>query len=88
MQFLTGEPLVGQRHMAVTEQRTAVDLAQEVRSLVEGRYPHAEKVVLVMDNLNTHKSAVFLYQAFELAVARSLISSGWRFTTPPSMAVG
>lgn len=43
-----------------------------VRDLLEVRYPHAEKVVLVMDNLNTHKPAA-LYQAFEPAVARSLI---------------
>jgi len=78
--------LVGQRHVTVTEQRTAVDFAREVRNLLEVRYPHAEKVVLVMDNLNTHKPAA-LYQAFEPTVARSS-SSGWRFTTPPSMAVG
>lgn len=56
----------------MTEQRTAVDFAQVVRDLLEVRYPHAEKVVLVIDNLNTHKPAA-LYQAFEPAVARSLI---------------
>jgi len=70
--FLVSEPLTGQRHVTVTEQRTAVDFAQEVRTLLEVHYPHAEKVVLVMDNLNTHKPAA-LYQAFEPAVARSLI---------------
>jgi len=63
---------MGQRHVTVTEQRTAVDFAQVVRDLLEVRYPHAEKVVLVIDNLNTHKPAA-LYQAFEPAVARSLI---------------
>jgi len=56
----------------VTERRTAVDFAKEVRELLEARYPHAEKVVMVMDNLNTHKPAA-LYQAFEPALARSLI---------------
>ena len=70
--FLTCEPLVGRPQVTVTEQRTAVDFAEEVRDLLEVRYPHAEKVVLVMDNLNTHKPAA-LYQAFEPALARSLI---------------
>jgi hypothetical protein len=70
--FLSCEPLAGHRHITVTEQRTAVDLAKEVRDLLEVRYPHAEKVVLVMDNLNTHKPAA-LYEAFEPALARSLI---------------
>jgi transposase len=70
--FLTCEPLAGHRHVTVTEQRTAVDFAKEVRDLLEVRYPQAERVVLVMDNLNTHKPAA-LYQAFEPAVARSLL---------------
>ena len=56
----------------MTAHRTAVDFAHEVRDLLEVRYPHAEKVVLVMDNLNTHKPAA-LYEAFEPAVARALI---------------
>jgi transposase len=56
----------------VTERRTAVDFAHEVRDLPEVRYPHAEQVVLVMDNLNTHKPAA-LYEAFEPAVARALL---------------
>jgi hypothetical protein len=70
--FLTCEPLVGRPRVTVTEQRTAVDFAHEVRDLLEVRYPHAEQVVLVMDNLNTHKPAA-LYEAFEPALARSLI---------------
>jgi hypothetical protein len=70
--FLTGEPLAGRRHVTVTERRTAVDFAHEVRDLLEVRYPHAEQVVLVMDNLNTHKPAA-LYEAFEPAVARAPI---------------
>jgi len=47
----------------VTDRRTAVDFAEVVRTLVEEMYPEAEKVVLVMDNLNTHKLAS-LYEAF------------------------
>lgn len=70
--FLTGEPLAGHRHVTVTDQRTAVDFAKAVRDRLEVRYPHAEQVVLVMDNLNTHKPAA-LYEAFEPAVARALL---------------
>jgi hypothetical protein len=70
--FLTGEPLAGRRHVTVTERRTAVDFAHEVRDLLEVRDPHAEQVVLVMDNLNTHQPAA-LYEAFEPAVARALL---------------
>jgi hypothetical protein len=70
--FLTCEPLAGRRHVTLTERRTAVDFAAEVRNLLEVRYAHAERVILVVDNLNTHKPAA-LYQAFEPAVARRLI---------------
>ncbi len=71
--FLTCEPLAGQRHVTVTERRTAVGFAKEVRDLLEVRYPHAEKAVLVMDNPNAHKPAA-LYEAFEPAEARALIA--------------
>ena len=67
--FMIHEPLIGQRQVIVTERRTAVDFAQVVRDLLEVRYPHAERLVLVLDNLNTHKPAA-LYQTFEPAVAR------------------
>jgi hypothetical protein len=69
--FLTCEPLAGQRHVTVTERRTAVDFAEEIRDLLEVRYPQAEKVVLAMDNLNARKPAA-LYQAFKPARARAL----------------
>ena len=55
--LLTCEPLAEHRHVTVTAQRTAVACAEEVRDLLEVRYPHAERVVLVMDNLNTHQPA-------------------------------
>ena len=70
--FLTCEPLTGQRHATVTERRTALDFAQVIRNLLEVRYPHAETMILVMDNLNTHKPAA-LYEAFEPALARALL---------------
>ena len=70
--FMINEPLIGQRQVMVTERRTAVDFAHVVRDLLEVRYPHAERLVLVLDNLNTHKPAA-LYQTFEPAVARRLV---------------
>ncbi len=62
--FMISEPLVGWRHVEVTERRAAVDFAEVVRWLVEEVHPDAEKIVLVMDNLNTPKVAS-LYEAFE-----------------------
>ncbi len=70
--FINSEPLVGQRSVKVTDRRTAIDFAEVVREIVDDQYPDAEKVVLVMDNLNTHKPAS-LYQAFEPQEARRLL---------------
>ena len=61
--FMFFEPLAGQRHVKVTERRTKIDWATCVRELVDGIYPDAEQLVLVMDNLNTHTPAS-LYEAF------------------------
>jgi hypothetical protein len=69
--FMVTEPLLGWRHVEVTERRTAVDFAHVVRWLVEEVHPEAEVVVLVLDNLNTHRPAS-LYEAFEPAEARRL----------------
>lgn len=66
--FLAIEPLAGKRSVRVTDRRTSVDFAQELRRLVEVEYRHAQKVVLVTDNLNTHTTAA-LYEAFEAEVA-------------------
>jgi DDE superfamily endonuclease len=69
--FMVSEPLTGWRHVEVTDRRTAVDFALLVRDLVEEVFPEAEKVVLVMDNLNTHKLAS-LYEAFPPERARRI----------------
>ena len=69
--FMLSEPLAGKRHAKVTERRTAVDFAHVIRDLLDVHYPGAEKVVLVMDNLNTHTPAS-LYQAFAPEEARRL----------------
>ena len=70
--FLFFEPLTGKRYVNVTEQRTAVDWANQIKERVDLRYPHAERITLVMDNLNTHVGAS-LYKAFEPQEARRLL---------------
>ena len=70
--FIFFEPLAGWRHVEVTDKRTAVDWAYQVRDLVDIHYPQAEKVKLVMDNLNTHTGAS-LYKAFEPQEARRIL---------------
>jgi hypothetical protein len=69
--FLACEPLRGIRHTRVTERRTRLDWACFVRDLLEVQYPDAERVVLVLDNLNTHTPGS-LYQAFAPAEAKRL----------------
>jgi hypothetical protein len=69
--FLVFEPLAGQRRIKVTGQRTSTDFALVLRELAEVAYAAADKIVLVMDNLNTHKLAV-LYQVFPPEEARRL----------------
>jgi hypothetical protein len=69
--FLFCEPLAGQRWADATERRTRADWAQQIKALVDVRYPDAERIVLVMDNLNTHSPAS-LYEAFPPAEAKRL----------------
>jgi hypothetical protein len=69
--FIATEPLAGWRHVEVTDARKRIDFAAFVRNLVDGRYKNATKVVLVMDNLNTH-SLASLYEAFEPAEAKRI----------------
>jgi DDE superfamily endonuclease len=69
--FMVFEPLAGQRHVKVTDQRTSVDLALVLRELADVTYAEAKKIVLVMDNLNTHKLSV-LYQVYAPEEARRL----------------
>ncbi len=69
--FIVSEPLAGWRHISVTERRTKLDWAHCVKELVDVHYPEAEKIVLVLDNLNTHTPAA-LYEAFVPAEARRI----------------
>ena len=62
--FMIFAPLLGFRHVEVTDTRTSIDFAHICRDLVDVHFPNAEKILLVCDNLNTHKSGS-LYKAFE-----------------------
>lgn len=70
--FMMVEPLLGWRKVDVTMRRTKVDFAMQVKELADIHYPQAERVVLVMDNLNTHRMSS-LYEAFQPEEARRLI---------------
>lgn len=69
--FLWCAPLLGKRGVTVTERRTRTDFAQAIRDLVDVHFPRAERIVLVLDNLNTHDPAS-LYLAFPPAEAKRL----------------
>ena len=67
--FLTCEPMAGWRHVQVTERRTMQDFARQMRWLVDEAYPEVPVVRVVLDNLNTHRTAS-LYETFPAAEAR------------------
>lgn len=69
--FLFVEPKAGFRCLEMTDQRTRLDFAQTIRWVVDEVYPEAERIRLVMDNLNTH-TATSLYEAFEPAEAQRI----------------
>jgi DDE superfamily endonuclease len=69
--FIAYEPLAGKRYLKVTEHRTKQDWALFMREVLEEHYPEADKVVVVMDNLNTHTLASF-YEIFPPAQAHAL----------------
>lgn len=71
--FVWVEPLAGKRRMVAKPRRTRVDWAHEIDTLLTIDYPHAHKVILVMDNLNTHTLGS-LYETFAPANARELAS--------------
>ena len=69
--FMFFEPLMGKRHVKVTERRTRKDWALAMRELSDVQYPDAEIIDIIMDNLNTHSPASF-YEAFDPEEARRL----------------
>ena len=78
--FMVFAPLEGWRHVKVTDRHTAIDYAHTLRDLSDVHFPDAAKIVLVQDNLNTHKTAS-LYEAFPAAEARRLVERfEWHYT--------
>jgi transposase len=75
------EPLQGRRWVDITERRTKAECAHQIKELVEVRSPEAKRIVLVMDNLNTHTPAS-LYEAFEPKEARRLADKLDIYYTP------
>ena len=78
--FMMFAPLEGWRHVKVTDRHTAVDYARVLKELSDTHFPGSAKIVLVQDNLNTHKPAS-LYEAFPPAEARRLVERfEWHYT--------
>jgi uncharacterized small protein (DUF1192 family) len=70
--FLVCQPLAGWRHVAVTEHRTMKDFAHQMQWLVDTAYPEAERIRVVLDNLNIHRAAS-LYETFPPQEARRIL---------------
>jgi hypothetical protein len=78
--FMIFAPLEGSREVIVTERHTAIDYAQVLEHVADTMFPDAEKILLVQDNLCTHKPAA-LYQAFPPQKARRLVERfEWHYT--------
>jgi hypothetical protein len=71
--FMFFEPFGAKRYVSVTDRRTKTDWAYQIKELLDVHYPNVEKIILVMDNLNTHKGAS-LYENFPPAEARRLFN--------------
>jgi hypothetical protein len=79
--FMFFEPLQSWRHIEVTDHRKAVDFAQMMKYLVDERYPEAEKIGIVLDQLNTHSPAS-LYKAFDPKEAKRIADKLEFYYTP------
>jgi DDE superfamily endonuclease len=78
--FMLFAPLQGWRHVKVTDRHAAVDYAQVLKDIADTHFPDARRIVLVQDNLSTHKPAS-LYEAFPAAEARRLVERfEWHYT--------
>lgn len=78
--FMVFAPLEGRRHLNVTDRRTAIDYAHLLKDIADNLFAETRKIVLVQDNLNTHKPAS-LYEAFPPAEARRLVERcEWHYT--------
>jgi transposase len=79
--FLHVEPLKGKRKIKVTDQRKKTDWAHFIKELVDEDYPHAKKIILVMDNLNTHAGSS-LYETFAPTEAKRILDKLEMHYTP------
>ncbi len=79
--FLSCEPLQGKRTTKVTKQRKKTDWAAFIKSLVDNDYPSADKIIPVMDNLNTHAGSS-LYETFEPEEAKRILDKLEIHSTP------
>jgi hypothetical protein len=78
--FMISEPLAGRRETLVTETRTAIDFAKALKFISDIMYPVTEKIILILDNLNTHSPAS-LYKAFPADEAHRLANRfEWHYT--------
>jgi hypothetical protein len=78
--FVLTQPEAGFRHVTVTDQRTRVDMAHQLKMLVDDLYPEADVIRLVTDNLNIHTPAC-LYEAFPPEEARRIVAKlEWHYT--------
>src|ERR1700745_621777 len=78
--FMMFAPIEGWRHIEVTSRRTAIDYARALEDLSDRHFPNTKKIILVQDNLNTHKPAS-LYEAFPPDKARRLVERfEWHYT--------
>jgi hypothetical protein len=78
--FMMFAPLEGFRHIEITNRRTAIDYAHALENLSDTHFPNAKKIILVQDNLSTHKPAS-LYEAFPPEKARRLVERfEWHYT--------
>lgn len=84
--FMVCEPMVGWRRVEVTNQRTAIDYAHVLKTLVDEDYPEAVKITVVQDNLNTHSPLRYTKRLSLLKPKE--FSTVWNFVIHPSMAVG
>lgn len=79
--FVLLEPKTGKYFIRLTDSRTAIDWAYEIKNLAEKLYPDAKKIIIIADNLNTH-TIESLYKAFPAEVARSLVERIEIYYTP------
>ncbi len=71
--FVMSEPVTGWRHIEVTKRRRKQEFVQQMQSLVDGHYPDADRIGVVIDNLNTHQRYVF-YEHLPPEDARRLLT--------------